>query len=261
MTHVPDSPPTLAKLLELLSKLIELISVSFATPAPAPPPRPPVACSYCSSPRHLIRHCPRVLADIRSGLCKRNALGRVVLPSGLYVPHTVVGPNLRARLLAYTRTQQLLTPPVVRRPVPAVAPPPASSSLTPTSFTPSPTYRAPIISHDFIPGYAPPTRYIVGGLPDPSPRLPVSVVSSIPDPAPRIPISSTATDVPTAPEAPVHLQKATSIEASSTAPSPPVPPSDPLDDLFRELTLLHLHPDPLRLSALERRMAQLRDSS
>ncbi|KAK6974984.1 hypothetical protein R3P38DRAFT_3128531, partial [Favolaschia claudopus] len=165
MTHVPDSPPTLAKLLELLSKLIELISASFATPAPAPPPRRPVACSYCSSPRHLIRHCPRVLADIRSGLCKRNALGRVVLPSGLYVPHTVVGPNLRARLLAYTGTQQLLTPPVVRRPVP--------------------------------------------------------VVSSIPDPSPRIPISSTATDVPTASEAPAHLQKATSIEVSSTAPSPP----------------------------------------
>ncbi|KAK7059961.1 hypothetical protein R3P38DRAFT_2838745 [Favolaschia claudopus] len=205
MTHVPDLPPTLAKLLELLSKLIELISASFLTPAPAPPPRCPVACSYCSSPRHLIRHCPRVLADIRSGLCKRNALGRVVLPSGLYVPHTVVGPNLRARLLAYTRTQQLLTPPVVRRPVP--------------------------------------------------------VVSSIPDPSPRIPISSTATDVPTAPEAPAHLQTATSIEVSSTAPSPPVPPSDPLDDVFHELALLHLHPDPLRLSALERRMAQLRDSS
>ncbi|KAK6996172.1 hypothetical protein R3P38DRAFT_3073060 [Favolaschia claudopus] len=205
MTHVPDSPPTLAKLLELLSKLIELISASFATPAPAPPPRRPVACSYCSSPRHLIRHCPRVLADIRSGLCKRNALGRVVLPSGLYVPHSVVGPNLRARLLAYTRTQQLLRPPVVHRPVP--------------------------------------------------------VVSSIPDPSPRIPISSTATDVPTASEAPAHLQKAPSIEVSSTAPSPPVPPSDPLDDLFRELALLHLHPDPLRLSALERRMAQLRDSS
>ncbi|KAK6977114.1 hypothetical protein R3P38DRAFT_3126062, partial [Favolaschia claudopus] len=117
MTHVPDSPPTLAKLLELLSKLIELISASFRTPAHAPPPRRPVACSYCNSSRHLIRHCPRVLADIRSGLCKRNALGRVVLPSGLYVPHSVVGPNLRARLLAHTRTQQLLTPSVVRRSV------------------------------------------------------------------------------------------------------------------------------------------------
>ncbi|KAK7000803.1 hypothetical protein R3P38DRAFT_911948 [Favolaschia claudopus] len=239
MTHVPDSPPTLAK---LLSKLIELISASFRTPAPAPPPRRPVACSYCNSSRHLIRHCPRVLADIRSGLCKRNALGRVVLPSGLYVPHSVVGPNLRARLLAYTRTQQLLTPSVVRRSVAAVAPLPVSPSMTPASFTPPPTYRVPIVSHDSIPGYAPPTRYVVGGLPDPSFRI-------------------TVTNVPTALEAPTHLPTATSIEVFPTAPSPPVPPSDPLDDLFRELALLHLHPDPLRLSALECRMAELRDSS
>ncbi|KAK6968917.1 hypothetical protein R3P38DRAFT_3149454 [Favolaschia claudopus] len=226
MTHVPDSPPTLAKLLELLSKLIELISASFRTPAPAPPPR---------RPRHV------------HGLCKRNALGRVVLPSGLYVPHTVVGPNLRARFLAHTRSQQLRTPLVARRSVPTAAPGPVPPSTITFSYTPpETTYREPIISPKQIPGYVPAPRYVVPG---------------IPDPAPRIPISSTATDVPTAPEAPVHLQKATSIEASSTAPSPPVPPSDPLDDLFRELTLLHLHPDPLRLSALERRMAQLRDSS
>ncbi|KAK6968947.1 hypothetical protein R3P38DRAFT_3149311 [Favolaschia claudopus] len=226
MTHVPDSPPTLAKLLELLSKLIELISASFRTPAPAPPPRRPVACSYCSSSRHLIRHCPRVLADIRSVLCKRNALGRVVLSV------RVVKPNLRARLLAYTRTQQLLTPSVVRRPV-AAAPLPVSPSMTPASFTPPPTYRVPIVSHDSIP-------------------LP---------PVTRPYTSYLRTNGPTALEAPTHLPTATSIEVFPTAPSPPVPPSDPLDDLFRELALLHLHPDPLRLSALECRMAELRDSS
>ncbi|KAK6997145.1 hypothetical protein R3P38DRAFT_3064940 [Favolaschia claudopus] len=247
MTHVPDSPPTLAKLLELLSKLIELISASFRTPAPAPPPRRPVTCSYCSSPRHLIGHCPRVLADIRSGLCKRNALGRVVLPSGLYVPHTVVGPNLRARFLAHTRSQQLRTPLVARRSVPTAAPRPVPPSTIPSSYTPpTTTYRAPIISPTQIPGYAPAPRYVVPGISDSSHRSPSSIA---------------VIDAPTDPKAPAHLPTATSIEVSSTAPSPLAPPPDPLEDVFRELALLHLHPDPLRLSALEHRMTQLRDSS
>ncbi|KAK7006835.1 hypothetical protein R3P38DRAFT_3282348 [Favolaschia claudopus] len=242
MTHVPDSPPTLAKL-ELLSKLIELISASFRTPAPAPPPRRPVTCSYCSSPRHLIGHYPRVLADIRSGLCKHNALGRVVLPSGLYVPHTVVGPNLRARFLAHTRSQQLRTPLVARR-----APFRSYRRAAPCSpvHNPTTTYRAPIISPTQIPGYAPAPRYVVPGISDSSHRSPSSIA---------------VIDAPNDPKAPAHLPTATSIEVSSTAPSPLAPPPDPLEDVFRELALLHLHPDPLRLSALEHRMAQLRDSS
>ncbi|KAK7005489.1 hypothetical protein R3P38DRAFT_3041686 [Favolaschia claudopus] len=234
MTHVPDSPPTLAKLLELLSKLIELISASFRTPAPAPPPRRPVTCSYCSSPRHLIRHCPRVLADIRSGLCKRNALGRVVLPSGLYVPHTVVGHNLRARFLAHTRSQQLRTPLVVRRSVPIAAPRPVPPSTIPSSYTPPTTTSAHRLSR--------PRRFLATFLP---------LVMLFPAfPTPRIVVP-----------APSPIEASSTAPSTSPGPSSLVPPPDPLEDVFRELALLRLHPDPLRLSALECRMAELRDSS
>ncbi|KAF7304891.1 hypothetical protein MKEN_01203400 [Mycena kentingensis (nom. inval.)] len=69
---------------------------------PTPSPRPtPSACSYCSDKAHWIRRCPAILADIASGICIRNADERIVMPDGRYVPHSITGPNLRARILAY----------------------------------------------------------------------------------------------------------------------------------------------------------------
>ncbi|KAJ7202951.1 hypothetical protein B0H12DRAFT_1330754 [Mycena haematopus] len=64
-------------------------------------PRRPLACSYCSDPSHLIRHCPHVSADISAGFCCRNIQGKIVLPSGLFVPRRVEGPNLRTRIMQY----------------------------------------------------------------------------------------------------------------------------------------------------------------
>ncbi|KAJ7214820.1 hypothetical protein GGX14DRAFT_392084 [Mycena pura] len=232
MSSVPDSPPTLADLIQLLSKLIKLIGASLRTPAAAPPPRRPLVCSYCSSARHLIRHCPRVLTDIRTGICKRNARGRVVLPSGLYVPHNIAGPNLRARLLAHTRQQQLVTPPVVHRLVPVVAPPPVPPSMTPPSL-PSPlTSRAPIVLPNHIPGYAPPSRYVVAGLPDaPSPRRSLSNPTSDTRTVPVAPAES-----PTVVARDVHV--ATVVQLPPTSTPAPVPLLDPVADAFRELRRL-----------------------
>ncbi|KAJ7202100.1 hypothetical protein GGX14DRAFT_399672 [Mycena pura] len=204
---------------------------------------------YCSSPRHLIRHCPRVLTDINAGICKRNACGRVVLPSGLYVPHSVVGPNLRARLIAHMRQQQLLTPPVVRFPdlVTVSAPPPAPPSTTAPSLPLPPTYRAPIVSHNQIPGYAPPSRYVVAGLTDTR--------------SPRLASSTPTLDTSAVPITPAKLSTASirDVRVAAVVPLASLPTStpDPLEDAIRELVELSLRPDPLRLAVLERRVAEL----
>ncbi|KAF7377219.1 hypothetical protein MSAN_00141600 [Mycena sanguinolenta] len=67
-----------------------------------PPPSPhPTSCSYCSHPAHFIARCPVVAADIYSGFCRRNTEGKVVLPSGSFVPHHFAGPNLRARIISW----------------------------------------------------------------------------------------------------------------------------------------------------------------
>ncbi|KAF8205181.1 hypothetical protein K438DRAFT_1579517, partial [Mycena galopus ATCC 62051] len=91
-------------LIETIKALTQLIASQQQSPValhsdsqPFPSPRPG-SCSYCSDPAHFIARCPIVAADLRSGFCRRNAEGKVVLPSGMFVPHRTVGPNLRARI-------------------------------------------------------------------------------------------------------------------------------------------------------------------
>ncbi|KAJ7210898.1 hypothetical protein GGX14DRAFT_697460 [Mycena pura] len=96
-------------LIDLLTKRLHMLTTSHARVAAAHAqsrPHRPFACSYCSDPSHLICNCPLVLADIRAGVCKRNARGRVVLPSGLYVPHSISGQNLRTRITEYRRQHE-----------------------------------------------------------------------------------------------------------------------------------------------------------
>ncbi|KAJ7191137.1 hypothetical protein GGX14DRAFT_601224 [Mycena pura] len=106
-TYVSDT--TMTTLIDLLTKLLCMLTTSHARIVAAHTqslPRRPFACSYCSDPVHLIRNCPLVLADIRAGVCKRNACGRVVLTSGLYIPHSIPGPNLRTRITEYLRQHE-----------------------------------------------------------------------------------------------------------------------------------------------------------
>ncbi|KAF7334881.1 hypothetical protein MSAN_02357600 [Mycena sanguinolenta] len=98
---------SLAALANVVNELTRLVSSQQPFPAalrpdlqPIPSPHPTL-CSYCSDPAHLIACCPVVAADIHSGFCKRNAEGKVVLPSGSFVPHRLAGPNLRARIVSW----------------------------------------------------------------------------------------------------------------------------------------------------------------
>ncbi|KDR69122.1 hypothetical protein GALMADRAFT_230903 [Galerina marginata CBS 339.88] len=54
-------------------------------------------CAMCAGP-HFIRDCQEVEKYIQEGKCKRNTEGKVVLPSGSFVPRTIPGKYLRERL-------------------------------------------------------------------------------------------------------------------------------------------------------------------
>ncbi|KAJ7915046.1 hypothetical protein B0H13DRAFT_1547074, partial [Mycena leptocephala] len=101
--------PSIAVLADAIDELTRLVSSQqqLSPTAPrldSPPSSPrPALCSYCSNPAHFIARCPLAAADIRAGICKRNAEGKVVLPSGMFVPHHIAGPDLRTRISSWHR--------------------------------------------------------------------------------------------------------------------------------------------------------------
>ncbi|KAF7311877.1 hypothetical protein MIND_00198500 [Mycena indigotica] len=100
--------------------------------SPPSPQRFRSSCSYCSDPAHWIRDCPRLTFDLASGFCKRNAEGKVVLPNGRFVPHTVVGPDLRSRIeLCRPSVPPPFAAPVV---VPAQRPPRVEPTSRPVAL-------------------------------------------------------------------------------------------------------------------------------
>ncbi|KAJ7320967.1 hypothetical protein DFH08DRAFT_1034062 [Mycena albidolilacea] len=128
MPHTAEPPasapsdPSLAPLVAAVNELVVLISRAAAryrwdgSTAPVerqqpsritphldslPPSSRLALCSYCDSPAHFIARCPRVAEDVATGLCRRNSEGKVVLPSGSFVPRRIVGPNLRARIISW----------------------------------------------------------------------------------------------------------------------------------------------------------------
>lgn len=60
-------------------------------------------CNFCGG-QHFIRECDKVEEMIRVGKCKRNAEGKVVLPSGAYVPRDTPGTLLSERIEEWHRT-------------------------------------------------------------------------------------------------------------------------------------------------------------
>lgn len=47
------------------------------------------SCNFCGG-NHFIKECERVEEMIKAGMCKKNAEGRIVLPSGAYVPRDLL---------------------------------------------------------------------------------------------------------------------------------------------------------------------------
>ncbi|KAJ7324037.1 hypothetical protein DFH08DRAFT_817512 [Mycena albidolilacea] len=97
----PD--PGIAALVGTMAELIKVLATQRqsgdSNGAGSAQKRPrPDGCGYCSDLSHFINECDRVLEDIQAGKCRRNAEGRVVLPTGAFVPRTIVGKDLRSRI-------------------------------------------------------------------------------------------------------------------------------------------------------------------
>ena len=61
------------------------------------------ACNFCRLSGHYIRECEVTAEYIRTGKCKRNHEGRVVLPAGEMVPQHITGTWLCGRIDEYHR--------------------------------------------------------------------------------------------------------------------------------------------------------------
>ncbi|KAF7366465.1 hypothetical protein MSAN_00903500 [Mycena sanguinolenta] len=147
--------PSIAAVIDSMNKLIDLISsqqqlLPAASHSDSPPPplsRPP-SCSYCGDPAHFIARCSLVAADIAAGICKRNAEGKVVLPSGLFIPHRFAGPNLRTRIVLWHAANSAHpAPPLTSQasaPVPPLLHAPVPRHRASPSIAPHPAHLTPV---------------------------------------------------------------------------------------------------------------------
>ena len=95
---------TMARLESILSaQSLELAKRSAPRTTNAPTNR---TCNFCSEPGHFVNACPKALEYIKSGKCIRNTEGRICLPSGRYLPGTIIGNNLSERFDKYYATYQ-----------------------------------------------------------------------------------------------------------------------------------------------------------
>ncbi|KAJ7053186.1 hypothetical protein C8F01DRAFT_1260836 [Mycena amicta] len=60
-------------------------------------------CHYCGQESCIIPTCPSVAQDVEAGLVQRNVNGKVVLPSGAFVPSHIQGATIRARVQEWHR--------------------------------------------------------------------------------------------------------------------------------------------------------------
>ena len=56
-----------------------------------------IECNYCGE-EHFIHDCHHVPTNIQAGKCRRNQDGKVVLPTGAFVPRDITGKYLRDRI-------------------------------------------------------------------------------------------------------------------------------------------------------------------
>jgi hypothetical protein len=107
-----SSPPAIktediGRLLEYFQRLLPVASQqTSASTSQAAPPRVSASsekCHYCGREGERLANCTTAEEDIRKGLIKRNAEGRIVLPSGSFVPRHITGTWMRDRIQEWHR--------------------------------------------------------------------------------------------------------------------------------------------------------------
>ena len=87
-------------------------------------------CNFCNG-EHFIRDCKLVDDYIKAGKCKCNIEGKVVLPSGAFVPHDIPGTVLRKRIDEWhKRNPNQLAVPTLAMFHPVVSPPVTANPAT-----------------------------------------------------------------------------------------------------------------------------------
>ncbi|KAF7797723.1 hypothetical protein EIP86_008923 [Pleurotus ostreatoroseus] len=67
-------------------------------------PRPRIGasfCHYCGKDGHTVSLCPTAEEDIKQGLLRRNPEGKLITPSGSWIPRSLPGEFIRDRLLSW----------------------------------------------------------------------------------------------------------------------------------------------------------------
>jgi hypothetical protein len=101
--HVVKTENISAMLAEIQKAIVDLQSRS---PRSSEPQRVrQTDCNFCAGP-HYIRDCGLVAEYAAAGKCKRNMEGKVVLPSGAFVPREIPGTLLCERIDEYHRRFQ-----------------------------------------------------------------------------------------------------------------------------------------------------------
>ncbi|KAJ7101247.1 hypothetical protein B0H15DRAFT_769685 [Mycena belliarum] len=229
--------PGISALLDTMNGLIKVLaaqqqqSISASSQSARPPPRTDLSCSYCSETGHFIIKCPHVDEDITAGKCKRDTDGRVVLPSGAFVPRRIDGRNLRARIEEWHRQNpgqlgaaQLLLD-VPSKPLSTPSSGPASSPINTNTFQLSAEERIQSLEREIfaIRTRAQARRAAVTGEPAEQPEQPIR-----PTPAP----TSDPTPAPP-PAVPEILRRPNpAASSSSAAPTPEHPFSKARDAAY-----------------------------
>ncbi|KAF8193472.1 hypothetical protein K438DRAFT_1431096, partial [Mycena galopus ATCC 62051] len=147
----PD--PNIAALVGTMTEFMRIFAAQKSSNDPSsgavPPKKRPEGCTYCSDLTHFINDCAKVLEDMQAGKCRRNSDGRVVLPTGAFVPRTIPGKDLRARVEKWHELNpgQLAAAQLLVEVAPNLHPTPSSSSTVRT-FTLSDEQRMQMLQHE-----------------------------------------------------------------------------------------------------------------
>jgi len=107
-----------------------LVTQQCARPSNSNSTQRSVNCNFCGK-KHFIRECEIVEEYIRAGKCRRNIEGKVVLPSGAFVPREIPGTLLHERVDEWhRRNPNQLAAPTSAMFHPVVTPPPTAKPVT-----------------------------------------------------------------------------------------------------------------------------------
>ncbi|KAJ6540497.1 hypothetical protein B0H19DRAFT_959651, partial [Mycena capillaripes] len=181
----------------------------------------PDGCGYCSDLDHFINDCKHVLDDIKAGKCRRNADGRVVLPTGAFVPRAIVGKNLRTRIEEWHKQNpgqlaaaQLLIETAVEHLNNS------SSTTAPRTLTLSDDVRMQMLQHEMnaLQTRAQARRALAANNDGSDRTIPPPALAPA---APSAPAASAAPSAPAAPPAPPAAPAAPPVQPANANPTHP----------------------------------------